>query len=117
MKMANVLFAAATLTFSPGGFSQMGGEADLRAMEAELTKLREIYSDQHPDVVRLLRRIEAHKSAPGVDPSEASNGQSLSELQSARARLAELRRRHGNDHPEVEKQIKLVKEIEQREGN
>lgn len=115
MKNIVVLFSVTALTFSSCGFAQSASHPDLGAIEAELTKLRRTYSDQHPEVVRLLRRIDEQKSANGSAPPRESKSQLLSRLQSARVRLAELRRQHGNDHPEVEKQIEIIKDIEQQE--
>lgn len=115
MRNIKILLAALAIAFSSAGSAQSAADTDLGAMEAELTKLRRIYSDQHPDVMRLLRRIDEMKSTQGTAAREGSNNQPLSKLQAARVRLAELRRLHGGDHPEVEKQIQLVKEIEQEE--
>jgi capsule polysaccharide export protein KpsE/RkpR len=115
MSRLKVLLATATLAFASFGLAQSAGDAVLQAMEAKLATLRMRFADQHPEVVALLRRIEAHNATLDPDSSTATNTESLKKLQAARVRLAELRRQHTDKHPDVQRQIELVRQLEQEE--
>ncbi len=117
MSKLSVLLATAAVVFASVGLAQTEGDADLQAMEARLATLRMRFTDKHPDVISLLRRIEEHKATHDPGSPAVRDTQSQSKLQAARIRLAELRRQHPSNHPDVQTQVELVEQLEKEEGD
>jgi uncharacterized protein involved in exopolysaccharide biosynthesis len=83
-------------------------KARLRQLRNQLTSLSGVYSESHPDVVRLRKEIAALETsvgatAPDFDPAK---------LTEARTELNRLRERYSADHPDVQRQQKLVTALE-----
>ena len=89
--------------------------ADLAQMEAQLAKLRLVYSDRHPDVIALLEKIKAERKAQGMDQPRAADKSGGDDLQGARERLQELRMRYTDKHPEVIAQKQRIEELERQQ--
>lgn len=111
-----VLLLPALLAISGFSVAQTAPSAEMSALEARLADLRLRYTDQHPDVMALLQRIEAQRKAESAAPAtDEKPKNTASELQLARAQLADLRQRLTDKYPDVQQQIRKVKELEQGE--
>jgi len=102
------------------GTAVLGAEsapsADLAQMEAQLAKLRLVYSDRHPEVVALLEKIQVQRRNEGLDAPRAPREPGDEDLQSARERLQKLRERYAEKHPEVIAQQKRIEELERQKA-
>ncbi|MBW7881844.1 MAG: hypothetical protein H3C34_04265 [Caldilineaceae bacterium] len=83
----------------------------LRALESQLAMLEGRYSEDHPDVVRTRRDVEALRKevGEGVDPKDTE-----ARITELRAQLASARERYSDEHPEV---IRLQRQISSLEGS
>jgi len=77
----------------------------LRALESQLAMLEGRYSEDHPDVVRTRRDVEALRKevGEGVDPKDTE-----ARITELKAQLATARERYSDEHPEV---IRLQRQI------
>ena len=75
-----------------------GAETRLVQLEAEYAALRGRYSDDHPDVQKLKREIDALRIETGGSDNAEILAQQLVEL---RAELAQARERYSPEHPDV----------------
>jgi uncharacterized protein involved in exopolysaccharide biosynthesis len=81
----------------------------LKAAQSEYRRKSAMYHEDHPDVVRLKREVEALLETLG--PVEGSK-ELKKELQTAKDHLASLQDRYTSDHPDVQAQQRVVSEIE-----
>lgn len=114
MKRFCVLLTSSVLLIGSSAVAQSARDPELREMEERLSTLRLRFTDRHPEVVALLKQIEAYRSTMAPDSPPDPGPQS--ELQGARARLEELRRTYTDKHPDVLAQIKLIEQLEQEAG-
>ncbi len=85
----------------------------LRLMQNQLVSLAGRYSEDHPDVRRMRREIEALRLETGAEtPSTVSNAA----IEDARRRLDALRERFTAAHPDVERQERVVAALEAGKG-
>lgn len=114
MATLRVMLTTFMLGMASTGVAQTQGDPDLQSMEERLATLRLRFTDKHPEVMALLKQVEARKSNEVSAPPQSSGGPS--ELQRAGDRLAELRRIYTDKHPEVRAQIEIVEKLEQEKG-
>lgn len=81
----------------------------LKSLRNQFTSLSAIYSEQHPDLVRLRREIDALRKEVGAEDGGSDNAEKLAD---ARNELAALRERYSDDHPDVVKLRRSVAALE-----
>jgi uncharacterized protein involved in exopolysaccharide biosynthesis len=89
----------------PTGEKVLNDHDRLKALESELRAKGALYSDQHPDVVRLRREIAGLKQLLGVATDTEAQARQLKLEQD---RLAQLRQTYAADHPQVAQQQRVV---------
>ena len=77
----------------------------LLALEAQLSQAEASYDDQHPDIIRLRKQVEAVRTQ--VNP-EASRRAFVTQLQAAEEERLALLERYGEDHPDVKANDKKI---------
>lgn len=96
----------------PDGRTVVAPADQLKAAQTQLAVLEARYSDDHPDLQRLRREIQALEKQVGID------GRSLADLDvaltDARAELAKAREQYSDEHPEVQSLERTVDRLEQR---
>lgn len=98
-------YAPATL---PSGEQVLGDYDRLRSLRSEYSRKSAVYSENHPDVIRLSREIASLESILGGSISAEDH---VRALQTAQDQLSELRNRYTADHPEVTAQERLVEQL------
>tara|TARA_A100001015_G_scaffold298910_1_gene382288 strand:+ start:570 stop:2348 length:1779 start_codon:yes stop_codon:yes gene_type:complete len=78
----------------------------LKVLRVSLTRLRGMYTEDHPDVVRLLREIQALEDEHDVTVNNDALYESIALLQ---AKLLDLQAKYSPDHPDI---VRTSKEIE-----
>lgn len=78
----------------------------LKVLRVSLTRLRGMYTEDHPDVVRLLREIQALEDEHDVTVNNDALYESIALLQ---AELLDLQAKYSPDHPDI---VRTSKEIE-----
>jgi len=89
----------------PDGTSAMSPENQLKSLQTRLAALMGTYSDEHPDVRRTRREIEALRKQTGLT---ADFTETTALLADARSDLAKANENYGSDHPEVVRLERLV---------
>ncbi len=117
-EMANIGEQIRTLqqnqTFLQGQLQQVQANPDnetLRQLEEQYAKKRNIYDENHPDMVSLRRQIEVLKRG-GLGAQQGSSLQS--QLETQRQILVETRQRYSEDHPDVRRIERTVRTLEAR---
>jgi hypothetical protein len=83
----------------------------LRALEAYLSNISGVYTDNHPDVARTKKAIAALRAQLGIDETVTTDsGAELEELKASRIALLE---RYGSLHPDV---VRVERQIEAAEA-
>jgi polysaccharide biosynthesis transport protein len=87
------------------------GPADrLKVLQTEYLGLASRYAQNHPDIVRLRKEIEALKLETG--PGDL-RGEIETQLKGLQAELATARKRYSKDHPDVKRLIRTVTGLEE----
>ena len=89
-----------TPIISAGGERILDPEERLRTLRAQYAGMSGVYSNSHPDMVRMRQQIDALKAETGADPDGSEESKQLTKLE---AGLASLRDRYAEDHPDVVK--------------
>ena len=92
----------------PGNPEAPSASMRLKALEAEYASVKARYSDNHPDVLRLKREIDALKGVGSSDRHDAIAKQ----LSLLRLELAAKKQKYTDDHPDVTKLEKQVSNLE-----
>ena len=103
-----------TPTMLPDGSTVMSPTDQLKALQTRLAMLKGMYSEEHPDIARTKREIEALKVETGVssDMSEVNAA-----LYDAQTDLARARETYSDDHPEVQRLERLVASLKETVRN
>lgn len=81
----------------------------LKYAQAQYTSLSGVYSEEHPDLVRLRREMASLKREIGKDNVEAADSEvQTKRLQEQRAQLASMQDKYSEDHPDI---LKLKRSI------
>jgi uncharacterized protein involved in exopolysaccharide biosynthesis len=95
---------------SASGERILDSEERLRALQAQYAGLTGVYSNEHPDLLRMRREMEALRREAGlVDDA----GESEKQLDKLRADRAALRERYAEDHPDVLRLDRAILSLEQ----
>ncbi len=94
----------------PTGERVLGDHDRLKALESEYRAKISLYSDAHPDVVRLRREIEGLKLILG---SQTDDEVLASQLKIEQEKLAQLQQSYKPDHPSIQQQQRLIAALQQ----
>lgn len=83
----------------------------LKALQSDYRRKAAIYSDNHPDVVRLSEEIEALQMELGVETDIEDLRQ---QLQNQKRHLASLENKYTNDHQDIQNSRQLIALLEER---
>ena len=89
----------------PDGSAAMSPADQLKSLQTRLATLKGIYSEDHPDVARTRREIDALRAETGLT---ADLTETTAALTDARTQLAVARKNYSEDHPEVIRLQRLV---------
>ena len=89
----------------------LGPQDRIKALQREYLQLTSIYSQNHPDVQRKRRELEALGESMGVPAFDRAMLES--ELQAREDELSAARERYGPDHPEIQRLEKAVESAKQ----
>jgi succinoglycan biosynthesis transport protein ExoP len=89
----------------PDGRVSMPQQDQLKVLQTRLAMLKGQYSDDHPDVMRTQREVDALMAASGLT---SNLGQTTTLLVTARTDLSKARETYNDDHPEVRRLERLV---------
>ena len=89
----------------PDGRVSMPQQDQLKGLQTRLAMLKGQYSDDHPDVMRTQREVDALMAATGLT---SNLGQTTTLLVTARTDLSKARETYNDDHPEVRRLERLV---------
>ena len=90
---------------SAGGDRILNAEERLKTLEAQYASSSGVYSDRHPDIVKMRREIAALRKETGAG---TASDESAKRLIGLRGELAAAREKYSDDHPDV---VKLKKSI------
>lgn len=91
--------------YSESGERILSPSGRLKVLQSEYIKKSAIYSDSHPDILKIKREIDALKSENGVTDANLEIEKQLIDLQSERISSQE---KYSNQHPDI---IKINKSI------
>jgi len=89
----------------PDGSAVLTPENQLKSLQTRLAALKGVYSEDHPDVQRTTREIEALRKQTGLT---ADLTETTALLIDARTDLSKARENYGEEHPEVVRLQRLV---------
>ncbi|MBN1239044.1 MAG: hypothetical protein JXB36_11115, partial [Gammaproteobacteria bacterium] len=90
----------------------MSDRQRLQGLHSERRALSAVYGPDHPDLVKLNREIANLEAALGVEGD--SPGRVRGELREAEGRLAALRERYADEHPEVAQASAVVASLREQ---
>jgi len=96
-------------TILPSGQAVMADVDRLKALQSDYRSKAARYSENHPDVIRLRREIDALTTQVG---QAGDQGELLKLLASAKGELNSLRAIYAEDHPEIVAKEKLIAELQ-----
>lgn len=94
----------------PSGEVVLSDDNRLKALQSDYRRKAAIYSDGHPDVVRLSREVQALQAELGV---ETDIDDLRKQLQEQQRHLAQLQSMYKEDHQEIKSTRKLIVLLEQ----
>ncbi|MDH3512798.1 MAG: Wzz/FepE/Etk N-terminal domain-containing protein [Gammaproteobacteria bacterium] len=97
-------------TILPDGRAVLPPQDQMRALQTRLAMIKGQYSDDHPDVVRTQRELDALRADSGLT---ADLTETTALLVAARTDLLKARETYNDDHPEVQRLERLVASLVQ----
>jgi uncharacterized protein involved in exopolysaccharide biosynthesis len=98
-------------TILPDGQAVLSPESQIKALETRLSMLEGQYSQNHPDVLRTRRELQAMREQTGIT---ADLSDTAAALTAARAELAKARKTYTAGHPEVQRLERTVASLESK---
>jgi succinoglycan biosynthesis transport protein ExoP len=90
----------------------LGPDQDaLRALEDEYAKKSAVYDPNHPDMIALRQQINAMRAGSS---SAGTGSDPEAQLAAEQSTLAELRQRYSEDHPDVKRLERVIKDLQAR---
>jgi predicted RNase H-like nuclease (RuvC/YqgF family) len=80
----------------------------LKILRSDYERASAVYAENHPDVVRLKRMVDALESST---EATASDNDRVRQLRDAESRLAQMRQRYAPEHPDVVRLERLVSSL------
>lgn len=96
----------------PTGERALSNQDRLKALQSEFRNKSALYSEDHPDVIRLKREIEHLQETLGTGTSAKDYSK---QLKAEQDKLNELLQTYTPDHPEVLKQKRVVEALQKPE--
>ena len=90
-----------SVMLSEAGERVLTPQGRLKALETKYLSASAIYSEDHPDIIRMRRELESLRKEVGA-PS-ASSKEIRTQLEDLTGQLASTRETHSDDHPDVKK--------------
>lgn len=82
----------------------------LRALNAQYAGMAGVYSEEHPDLIRMRREMEALRKEAGTQGDSAEAAQRLDKKRTDRAAMRE---KYSEDHPDVARVDREIRSLEQ----
>lgn len=82
----------------------------LRALDAQYAGMAGVYSEQHPDLIRMRREMEALRKEAGAQGDSTETAQRLDKLRTDRAAVRE---KYSADHPDAARLDREIQSVEQ----
>ena len=101
--------------YSEQGDRLLGSGDRLKVLRIQLAQISGVYSDDHPDILRLKREIKALEADEGN--SSTSSKDIRTELQLLRQQLQEAKLKYSSDHPDVKSLQRSIRSMEQSLAN
>jgi succinoglycan biosynthesis transport protein ExoP len=83
----------------------------LKTLRAKMASMRALYSEEHPDIVRMKREIAGLEAEQGATDGSAANDLAR-RLDDARTKLAEARQKYSAEHPDIQRGEREVAALE-----
>ena len=83
----------------------------LKTLRSRMASARALYSEDHPDILRMQREIAGLEAEEGADDGSAANDVSR-RLDDARTRLAEVQQKYSAEHPDRQRAEREVASLE-----
>ena len=96
--------------YSEQGERLLGSGDRLKILKIELARLSGIYSDNHPDILRIKREMSALEGDQGA--SQSSNKGISSEIALLKQQLQEAEQKYSSDHPDVKSLKRTIDSLE-----
>ena len=97
--------------YSEQGDRLLGTGDRLKVLRIQLAQVSGVYSEDHPDILRLKREIKALEAEEGVGGESSKDIRT--ELQVLRQQLQEAQLKYSSDHPDVKALERSVRSMEQ----
>ena len=83
----------------------------LKMLKVNLSRLRGIYTDNHPDIIRINKEIHMLESRHDISIDDSATYQEIELLEE---RLLDLKSRYSEDHPDILRASKELESLEQQ---
>lgn len=114
-QISSMSFDQSNLRYFPNPGMQSGASGDanssLTAAETELSRLQARYSNSHPDVVQLTRRVQTLRAELGIKDTTRNVAV---ELSLAKEELSSIRERYADSHPDVKMLVNRVAMLQKK---
>lgn len=101
-----------SVIYSDSGERILSPQGRLKSLQAQYLSAAAIYNEDHPDIIRMRRELEALRKDIGTDG--VSSKEIEQQLIGKRATLVQLEENYAGDHPDIIKLKKEVEALEQR---
>ena len=89
----------------------------LRLLEVRLVGMKAQYAEDHPDVIKVEKEIQALREQLGVTAEAGDTVSARQELERLRTELNLARERYSDEHPDVRRLRKQIVDLESRLGD
>ena len=97
--------------YSSSGERILGKESRLKTLQAELVSLLARYSDDHPDVLKMKKEIDALEKEMGLQESKTELQLQLKKL---KTEYVSLHEKYSDEHPDVIKTKQAIEKLESK---
>ncbi|MCW9023140.1 MAG: lipopolysaccharide biosynthesis protein [Gammaproteobacteria bacterium] len=96
--------------YSSSGQRIMGKDSRLKTLQAEYITLSSLYSETHPDVLKMKKEIDALEKELGKQPTKTELQLQLKKLKTEYVALSE---KYSAEHPDVKEMLQAMTRLEQ----
>ncbi len=100
--------------YSSSGERILGKESRLKTLQAERVSMSARYSDDHPDVLKMKKEIEALEKELGIS---ADKSELLLQLKKLNTEYVTVRGKYSDEHPDVIKAKQAIEKLESEIGS
>ena len=101
--------------YSEQGDRLLGTSDRLKVLRIQLAQISGIYSEDHPDILRIKREIKALETEEGGNSTSSKDIRT--ELQVLEQQLQQAKLKYSSDHPDVKSLEKSIRSMEQALAN